>query len=372
MAPALLMLKASLTYGQCISHVVHTFPGVCEEGTIWLECFSPPDSIVWANGTTGLAITGPPGTYPYQAYSAGEVVSSGEPAIEAHGWVFGGPNSYSTVYGFQLSGSASVAYCGTSNWNFPCCAPDDVSILLIQDGTTPITGPCIGCIDYPCSGGAFMFSQLPYGHEYCVRLVDPACAGIVEPESLCVIAPNCANLSLVTTVQASIPGGSTGVIELIEAIPDTTEVYPIFAPVSGASVLYHMPGYEQVNPVQDGTSAIWTALDTGYYLLQFTPVAMCQVQEITLYVPAGTNTSVPLNQVPDLAVSPTVTDGDLYLSCTEASTPVRLRIVDGRGRTVSSALRAAGRFSIQDLAPGPYLILAEQGEQQVVTRIVKR
>lgn len=362
------------TQGSCVSHLVHAFPGVCEGG-IWLEC-DGVDSVVWSNGQSGFSVNGPPGTYSYDAYSGGELVYSSLAVIESHGWEFMDISGHPGSTGFWLHGSADIAYCGTSIWNSPCCSPEPgaVQIFAIQDGLVPITGPCIMCTNYPCFGTTFMFTELEYGHEYCVRLVDSQCGVTLDATEQCVIAHSCANLALDVSVLPSIPGGSTGVIELIEAIPDTTEPYPISSPVLGTITLFSLPSYQQVGQgIYNTGVALWNDLDTGYYVISFQPDAGCQAAYDTLYVPAEMNTGAfGVAVAPALRIAPTVTDGMLLLSSSAGSAPVHVRIVDIRGRTVAMMVVPPGPLSVEGLAQGSYVLVATQGEIIFRNRFIKR
>lgn len=361
--------------GQCIAHRVHAFPDVCD-GAIWLECSVAVDSIVWSDGQVGFAIQGTAGTYSYEAYDNGAIVASGAPVIQSNGWVIEGIDSYSSDFGFHLLGWASIAHCATSIYESPCCLPgqEDVQVFAVQDGVLPIGPPCSGCANYGCYGTTFMWSQLEFGHEYCVRVVDSHCGVTVDATDQCVIAHSCEGLVLETQVLPSLPGDNTGVIELIEAVPDTTEPYPIYSPVLGMINLISLTEGQPVGvPLINAGTAIWTGLDTGWYVVEFHPNPVCQIARDTLYVPPETNTAVGNEAMrPVLRMAPTLTDGTLRLSSSTGTAPINVRIVDGHGRTVLTGALTPGPFSIEALPPGPYVLVATQGQALLRSRFIKR
>ena len=378
---ALLLLSswivALTAVGQCqVLQIGHEFPGVCL-GHVWLDC-SGVDSVVWSNGSQAFVLTAPAGSYSFSAYSNGVFVGSGGASIESHGWEldgggFGGATGNSQ---FLISGWPWIPYCNTSIFNSPCCSPQQpVEVFLVQDGVTVMQPACMGCHNAQCSGGTTLFHDVPCGHEYTFRIVDPDCAGTYDILSSPIIAPNNANLYLDTLVVGSIPGLNTGSITLLEAIPDTTEPFPIHSPVTGTIYLFEgLVGSNPVGPYfTEALSGIWNALDTGYYRLQFTPNLGCQTIVDTIYVPAVLNVGEkepPITSA--LSIAPSITDMTLTLRSKGSAERVWIIIRDAYGRVVLEASDTPGPFSVERLVPGPYFLTAVQGREELRARFIKR
>ncbi len=371
-----LFWNAGGAFGQCTLHSTNQIPGVCD-GTLYLwDCQgTSPDSVVWSNGDVGVC-QALPGTYAYQAWLNGSVVQAGSGTIGSYGWEldlqFTGL-SQNFVYG--LVGGLSIPYCSTSSTITPCCDPqaDDLEVYLVQDSVNLIQDPCIGCHDHWCAPGSLAFFQIPCGHTYWVRLVDSACVGQVDFTQQSFIVHNNANLILDTAVTGSVPGFNTGSVELIEAVPDTTELYPIYGPVTGTAVLYEgLNGSSIVAQYSGVTDAIWTDLDTGYYRVCFAPDSGCQVICDTLYVPAVPGNGVAESQSTDaLSLVPTATPGILTLLSQNGSAVADITITDALGREVTRLRIVPGPFSVEQLPRGVYVLTAVQGSERLRVRFLK-
>jgi hypothetical protein len=306
----------------------------------------------------------------------GSVVQAGSGTIGSYGWEldlqFTGL-SQNFVYG--LVGGLSIPYCSTSSTITPCCDPqaDDLEVYLVQDSVNLIQDPCIGCHDHWCAPGSLAFFQIPCGHTYWVRLVDSACVGQVDFTQQSFIVHNNANLILDTAVTGSVPGFNTGSVELIEAVPDTTELYPIYGPVTGTAVLYEgLNGSSIVAQYSGVTDAIWTDLDTGYYRVCFAPDSGCQVICDTLYVPAVPGNGVAESQSTDaLSLVPTATPGILTLLSQNGSAVADITITDALGREVTRLRIVPGPFSVEQLPRGVYVLTAVQGSERLRVRFLK-
>lgn len=360
---------------QCHTIRTHAFEGVCGGHVSVMDC--PGDSVIWDNGATGWEVDLDPGSYSYTVYQGGSVVYSGYTSVQTVGWSFAG-SIHGTPWGgggpgYDITGNAFVNYCGTQMYDHVCCVPSGADVYLLQDGMNFTGSPCLNCTNIWCVSTSFIFYEVPYGHQYVVCIDDPSCAGTCAMDEPVIVA-SCANLELVTSVLPSTPGGSTGVIELIEAIPDTTEPYPISSPVLGTITLFALPSNQQVGQgIYNTGGALWSDLDTGYYVISFQPDAGCQTAYDTLYVPAEMNTgSIGVAVAPALRIAPTVTDGMLLLSSSAGSAPVHVRIVDIRGRTVAMMVVPPGPLSVEGLAQGSYVLVATQGEMIFRNRFIKR
>ena len=354
----------------CEVHTTNAIPSVCDGNIYLLNCQSQYDSVVWSNGNVGYACSGPPGSYSFEAWMNGAVVFSGTRTIQSLGWQFDPVVGYPTLDGgYWIMGGAYVPFCGTSAYIAPCCMPQpaDVELYLVQDGLNEIQDPCVQCHDHPCYGATVIFTEVPCGHEYYIRLVDAACAGQVDDTLHTIIVHNNANLILDTAVTGSVPGFNTGSIELLEAVPDTTELFPIYGPVTGTAVLYEGLSSSNIVAQYPGvTDAIWTDLDTGYYRVCFAPDSGCQVICDTLYVPAVQGNGVSESASMDaLSLVPTATTGMLTLRSWNGLAVADITITDALGRDVSRMRMAPGPFSVEHFPRGIYVLTAVQVNERL-------
>ncbi|MCC7503257.1 MAG: T9SS type A sorting domain-containing protein [Flavobacteriales bacterium] len=370
-----LFWSAGEASGQCTLYISDEMPGVCS-GMLYLGGCSGtwPDSVVWSNGDVGVC-QGPPGVYTYQAWLNGAVMQAGNGSINSVEWEldlqFAGL-SQNFVYG--MVAGLDIQSCSFSGTIGPCCVPQtDTEVYLVQDSVNLIQDPCIGCHDHWCAPGSLAFFPIPCGHTYWVRLVDSACVGQVDFTQQSFIAHNNANLILDTAVTGSVPGFNTGSVELIEAVPDTTELYPIYGPVTGTAVLYEgLNGSSIVAQYSGVTDAIWTGLDTGYYRVCFAPDSGCQVICDTLYVPAVPGNGVDESANMDaLSLVPTATTGMLTLRSRNGSAFADITITDALGREVMRMRIAPGPFSVAQLPRGAYVLNAVQGSERLRVRFLK-
>ena len=360
--------------GQCTVYTANEMPGVCG-GSLYLgDCpGTSPDSVVWSNGAIGFC-QGPPGTYAYQAWLNGAVLQSGAGAIGSFGWEFSVVYAGSSSSGYAVLANVEIPYCASTVIS-PCCYPqqDQVEVYLVQDGANLIQDQCISCHDHWCAPGSVGFFDVPCGHTYRLRVVDSTCAGQVDDTLHTIIVHNNANLELDTAVLGSVPGFFTGSVELIEAVPDTTEIFPIYGPVTGTAVLYEGLNSSTIVAQYGGvTDAIWTGLDTGYYRICFVPDSGCQVICDTLYVPA-----VPGNAVSDspkldvLSLMPTVTTGMLSLRSQNGAAIADITITNVLGREVLTMRILPGPFSVEQLPRAAYVLTAVQGSERLRLRFLK-
>lgn len=360
-------------------HVHHAFSNVCQ-GYMYYD--EPVDSVVWSTGAVGPELFNvPPGNYGFTAYVNGQVVNQGNPVVEEVGWNFflvADPYSY-PGHAF-ISVTLEVPHCVSQIFTDVCCHPDpaQTNIVVYQDGmeypTTDVPiwitedGDCNGCSSVNCDYGLALFLAPP-GHEYTIGVNDATCAGLVMADTS-VIANSCANLQLLTEVVDASPGQMDGTITFVEAVPDPTEPYPIEAPVSGTVQLIQMPDGVLMGEFPNATTAQWTGLPTGEYVLYFIPDQPCQPHTVPVLV--GTATGLgDVQPVSTLRLFPTVADHSIQLAST-VSSPIHLRITDVRGRMVMNQRIPAGSFSVDHLTPGMYGVLAEQDGSVLRTRFIKR
>ncbi len=356
---------------QCHTIHTHAWEGVCGGHVSVVDC--PGDSVIWSNGASGWTAYLDPGSYSYTVYQGGAVFYSGYANVQTVGWDFADSiHGLPWGWSYAITGNAFVNYCGTTMYDHSCCVPEGADVYLLQDGVNILYLPCVNCTDIWCVSTSFIIHEVPYGHQYVVCISDPSCAGTCATDQP-ITVPSCGNLELVTSISGTIAGENNGSIELVEAIPDTTEPYPIQAPVMGSISLTELSsGLLVGTQLTNAGSALWTGLDTGYYVLYFQPDAGCQSAWDTLYVPAETSTGMDRLGGPALSARPTITDGTLVLSSSISDQPVHIRIVDMHGRTILTTMLRPGPLSVDALLPGAYLLVAAQGEVLLRSRFVKR
>ncbi len=349
-----------LVVAQCTGgdHIYHPF-GSCTAGYIALACPDEIDSVVWSNGQVGFEAHLTPGVYAWQAYANGEVVqsSSGIEIVQLAWSISDVQNYWMDNTGFTISGWAEVPWCGTSAWNAPCCSPESelTYMRLVQDGTTEITtGPCAGCDSMPCHGSTFRFGGVPTGHSYTVRLYDLGCGNMVD-DTTQIIAHACDSLKLVVETTGTPPGNLQGAIVLVEAQPDTTEPYPLQAPVSGVAALYRgLEGWDMVGTMINGSSATWAGLDTGYYRVVFTPDAACNRITETVHISVPVGLEDPTHS-PKVAISQTDDPGKIMVRV-ENGVPVQVRMFSALGQEVAIRKLGGGLYDIGALPMGMYVV----------------
>lgn len=345
------------------TYVYHAFPDVCDGRILVTDA----DSVHWSNGDIGMELVAPPGTYSYTAYFDGVAIEA-ERVIESHGWeVQMMAQPYSG--GLQLIGNVSIAYCGSSLWNHPCCSPDEVELHLLQDGEPYAIQDCWGCSGVGCDPGSFLIGELSFGHEYQLLIVDPTCAGTVIHPAGMAIAHSCANLEVITEVVDPTEGASDGTIHFVEAIPDPNEPYPISAPVIGTAILMDALTLEIIDLFIQVTSATWEGLAAGNYLLTFYADEGCQTYTDTLAVGTFSTGVIAGSGSIDLRLFPAVTDGILQV-VSQAGGPVSIDIHDMHGRLVHSMV-VHDRIELDHLPAGAYIATMEQGGRQLRARFIK-
>lgn len=339
--------------------------------------------MLWSDGHVGFDDQLPPGDYNWQAYHDGQLVQSFPFQIKQLGWGLMVSGSAWQGDGFSISGWAEVgeymdsafvsgAYCDDSSIQGPCCHPVDslTHVRLVQDGTVELPPvDCMGCESMPCYGQMAWFGNVPTGHSYHLRLHDLACGQVVDDTTV-VIAHACDNLSLAVETSGTQPGAMQGEVHLLEAVPDTTEPYPLHAPVGGVADLYRgLEGYDLVgNPVQ-GTSASWSGLDTGHYRVVFTPDAGCNQVIDTVFVSLPTGIDGPGLPM-DLQVERTGDPARIRILVRNGIAE-RLRLFNPGGQELPIRKLGNGLYDVGALAPGVYILQAATGGRLLTARFVK-
>ncbi len=365
----------SLAIGQCHGaiDVYHPF-GDCS-GYIGVLCPLATDSVVWSDGRVGSNLSFAPGMYGYVAYGNGTVVDARDSImVEQLTWEINAAPSW-TGTGPTIQGDASVRYCTTSMWNFPCCipVPAQTFVRLVQDGTTEITTEaCINCMDMVCFGTSFVFHQVPTGHAYNVRLYDLACGNVVT-DTTTIIVNACDHLELSVSASGTPEGSMEGSVHLDEVIPDPTEPYPLVAPVIGTATLYRgLEGFDEVGVHFNVSSASWNGLDTGYYRVQFIPVSGCNQVTYPIHVGISSHTGMdgaPL--APALQVRWTEDARRITLHTTGGILD-QVQWTDLLGRPVPVRGGPGGTYDLVALAPGLYVVRASVGATLISTRFLVR
>lgn len=373
--PAAAMAQCSFTW------VSHPF-GSCTEGDLQLSCNGEVDSVLWSDGHVGFDDQLPPGDYNWQAYHNGQVVQSFPFQMKQLGWGLSVSGSYWQGGGFSISAWAEVgeytdsafvsgAYCDDSSIQGPCCHPVDslTHVRLVQDGVVELApGDCMGCESLPCYGHTVWFGNVPTGHTYHLRLHDLACGQVVD-DTTQIIANSCNNLSLLVETSGTQPGTMQGQVNLLEAVPDTTESYPLHSPVSGIANLYRgLDGWNTAGPPISGVSANWAGLDTGYYRVVFTPDAGCNQVTDTVYV--SFSTGVNEATMPALVVAPTDDPGQIRVQV-RGGVATQVRLFNAMGQELPVRKVAKGLYDIGAVPSGAYLVQVKAGGTVLTTKFLR-
>lgn len=351
----------------------HEMPGLCGPWAV----YSPDgggqaaDSVVWSTGHVGPTLTNIPiGTYWAIAYAGGGPIFTDTFDLFQTFWDFHLMPGWATQFGYHQDVFVDLPGCGGAVFDSPCCEPQTemVEVRVYQDGLSylQLTQWCYGNVTP-------MPQPLPFGHVYTYELVDADCGILIstQPDTV----PNCANLVLDTVVTGAQPGQYDGAIELVEAIPDTTEQFPIYPTVLGNAKLYALPSWTLVGVVQDSVAtAIWTGLDTGYYYLEFQPLAGCQIAGDTVYLPPLLNVgSADVDRPSALRITgPTVVDAHIDLAGAPPNTPMEIVIVDGQGRMVRQRSQTSPIIDVGGLTAGLYILLVRSGNALLQERFVRK
>lgn len=360
--------------GQCnFTWIDYPF-GSCTEGFLQLYC-TGVDSVVWSNGQVGFEAHLPTGTYDWQAYQDGQVVQTFPFEMKQLGWGLSLSASYWQGGGFAISGWGEVgeysdtgfvqgAYCDVSAYHGPCCNPVDslTHVRLVQDGAVELDPVnCMGCDSLPCYGHMVWFGNVPTGHSYHLRLHDLACGQVVD-DSTQVIAHACDNLGLSIEAVGTPPGAMEGEVHLLEAVPDTTEPYPLHAPVAGSAAIYRgLDGWDPAGTTYNSVAtASWTGLDTGFYRVVFTPDAGCnQVTDTVLVsLPSGV-----VENGPQAALQVVRTNApDRIMVHVRGGVAARVRLFNATGQEVPVRKVEGDLYDIGAVPPGVYLVKVDVGD----------
>lgn len=355
-------LVSSIALGQCDLRYTYNPFGSCM-GRVETAC---GDSVVWSNGQTGPTATDlAPGTYSYQVYSNGELVQEvTDVEVVQKAWSISNLHPDLMGSGPTISGWAEVPDCCDSHWYFLCCSPEDSLSYarLVQDGTTEITvEPCMGCDvqpGLPTLGGMFWFGNVPTGHTYTVRIYDSC--GNVTDDTTEIVLNACDNLNLEVETSGAQPGGLMGEVDLLAAVPDTTEPYPLHAPVTGTATLYRgLGGTDIVGSYTGVASAAWTGLDTGYYRVEFIPDAGCNrvVKTVHLSTTTGLGEYAP---TPTFQLVPGQ-DPDQIMVRAQGGVATHIEMVGTLGQRVPVRGLGNGLYDISTVPPGLYLVSVKVG-----------
>jgi len=376
-------LLPAVALAQCSSTWIGYPFGSCTEGDIELYCNGEVDSVLWSDGQVGFEAHLPPGDYAWQAYQDAQVVQTYPFQMKQLGWGLSLSGSSWQSGGFSISGWAEVgeytdsafvsgAYCDDSAFHGPCCHPVDslTYVRLVQDGAVELSPVnCIGCESLPCYGQMVWFGNVPSGHAYHLRLHDLVCGNVVD-DTAEVIAHACDNLSLLVETSGTQPGAMQGEVSLLAAVPDTTEPYPLQAPVLGTAVLYRgLNGWDMVGSAIQGTSASWSGLDTGYYRVVFTPDAGCNQVSDTVNLSWTTGIEGAAD-MPTLLVARTDVPDHIRIRL-QSGDAAQVRLFNATGRELTIRNIGNGLYDIGAVPSGVYLVQVKAGGTFLSARFLR-
>ena len=311
------------------------------------EC-GPADNVIWDNGATTWQVNGlAPGLHWVDQYLGGQYLSTDTFEIEQLYWDL--QQIVLVAFpGVEVDVYASVPYCGTSIFNHPTCSPpaDSVVIFLLQDGVlidsiTPVD--CTYTFDF--------WGGLPTGHTYQCVLEDRSnCAS--SGEAPVTTVHTCDSMAFITNVIAASGGLSNGSIDVLGMLPDTLSDLPLPPPFTGTFTLLALPNYDLIGTVT-GSTASWTGLPAGDYLIGFMPDSLCSAPSTVVTIGNSTG-MVALSGADPLFVPlwPNPTVDQLHWNGT---TSLSARVLDVNGREV---LQASGKspLDVSRLPAGVYLL----------------
>lgn len=351
----------------------HAF-GTCTLGTLYDN--TPPidqmDSIVWSTGHVGFALTAAPGVYSYTGYSNGVSYGPDTTEILQLNWDWYTTQFWANVGRPIFNLHAEVPYYGTQIYQSPCCGPQQFDCVaeLYQDGIMIESydnwfippglpgGSSVGMVAFTNTVGGGP-TGYPAGHQYHIKFIDNGCGHVLYSDTT--TAFSCSNMSLDLQVVPSLTNASNGIIELIKAVPDTTEAFPIYSPVFSSTILlskiYPSPiNISLVNSNVD--SYTWSGLDTGYYEICFIPEQNCSMVCDTVFVPNSPTSIIEQNDASHIYYSSA--DQHLY-----SSVPVKqLKIWDANGKQVRLPMATGAAIDLSSLLDGLYLyeVFSQSGE----------
>ncbi|MCB0793761.1 MAG: hypothetical protein KDB88_03410 [Flavobacteriales bacterium] len=310
------------------------------------------DSAVWDNGSIGYgAFDLEPGSHYVIQYDGGTLLDTTFFELEQLHWNLE-QLTFAIFSGLELDHYASIPYCGTSIFNYPTCTPpaDSVVLFLMQDGI-----PIDSITPLDCMFNLEVWMGLPYGHIYQCIVEDRSQCGSTGQTPL-VTAYACNGMSFVLEITNATSGQADGSVAVLEMMSDTVLPLALPPPFTGTFSLHSLPNYDLIGSMQ-GSSAVWTGLAPGDYLVQFTPDSLCFVPEQQVAVGTSTSLFDPSSASKEGLRTWTDRQGDLLFWNENVH---EVRIMDINGRLLRS-WNGPPPMDVSDLAPNLYILDAGTG-----------
>lgn len=241
---------------------------------------------------------------------------------------------------------AELPYCASMFNGYNCHVYGDSTVIhLLQDG---IAMDSITPVDI-CATLAY-WDWLPFGHTYQTYLVDrSACGSTAYGETVVSFALD-AEIEYWTEPST---GSNDGMITVTDILAAPGMLSPPPMPLSGGLMLYTWPDeVAPVGPPQPGTTATWTDLAPGDYLVVFTPDVLCNSVDTVITVGSFTGVDDREGTVSERRVWPVPATDVLFWS---GGALEHVWVTDLQGRTVLEGKRTS-HLDIAGLVPGSYLV----------------
>jgi len=359
---ALFVLVDLAGWSQCGPYVHHPiWPAT--EGYAYVnlvECGAQYTGQLWDNGaTTDLANGLSVGPHTVVLYVGNTPVETLQFEVEQLAWDLG-QQVYTMAGALTVSGWAELPYCGTQIFNNHACPldPDQTVLYLLQDGIAVDSLSPVACpvFQYFCT-------NLAFGSTYQVMLQAHGACGAFALGQL-VNTYNCegAVLDLVAEAGAGMDQGS---ITVTGVVPAGQAAVPPPLPLTGTFMLMAMPEYEQVGSQQLGSTANWSGLPWGNYLVFFSADSLCAPVQMELTID-GTTGIGGANSAAGLApaIWPVPASNVLYWN---AQRPSTVQVTDLQGRSVLQS-RNTAQLDVSTLVPGSYLLHFADGTRRAFVK----
>ena len=249
---------------------------------------------------------------------------------------------------------AELPYCASMFNGYNCHVYGDSTVIyLLQDG---IAMDSITPVDI-CATLAY-WDWLPFGHTYQTYLVDrSACGSSAYGEAVVSFA---LDAEIEYWAEPS-TGSNNGMITVTNILASPGMLSPPPMPLSGGLMLYTWPDeVAPVGPPQPGTTATWTDLAPGDYLVVFTPDVLCNSVDTVITVGSLTGVDDREGTLSERRVWPVPATDVLHWS---DSTRTSVMVTDLQGRTLLAADNVA-QLDVSDLAAGSYVLRFDDGLQR--------
>ncbi len=353
-----LLLPGACAWAQCGPYVHHPiWPQV--EGYAYVnlsECGAQYTGVLWDNGATtelaqGLAV----GMHTVALYVGNTPVETLQFEVEQLAWDLG-QQVYTSAGALTVSVYVQLPYCGTQIFNNHACdpIPEQTWVYLLQDGIAVDSVAPVAC---PLFYHAW--TDLDFGYTYQTLLLEQGGCGSTALGQL-VPTYSCEGAALDLVAEAG-GGLDQGSIAVAGVLPSPQAPVPPPLPLTGTFLLFAMPDFEQVDSEQLGSSAAWTGLPWGDYLVFFVADSLCAPVQLEVTIDATTGVAVHRSDAP--ALWPVPANDVLYWN---ARRPASVQVTDLQGRVVLQGTNTT-QLEVRALVPGTYLLhFADGGRRAFV------